>query len=373
MLGTLGRLVDQKSKLEECQSPLRAIRYALTSVFAAATHRDSTLLVPNHHSIREEMLFSEPATFKAVSHALSHGQPVFVMRGTLERMAQFFGIDRAHSIQIMLSNSGLLICFGVVDGQEVVVYAAESPEYEVSIARQLIGNSIGRNAFGSLAPTVLLNNDYRVTVARLPGSPVRVHTMSEGDLQRMIMTGLQPLLRVYANGRDARGGGDQALISTIVKFIDAHPYSHRIAGASERLMRWNGTRPVALPVHGDYWANNLLIANGQVTGIVDWDRARELGCCGFDALTLGFMSYSQWGGLYISDLLSDIWRRPEQWRYPLLCRYCSTVREAFSLTQEDIEGLAILLWLSTLWFKRADISQQWIQAMYKPIFEISGT
>jgi hypothetical protein len=126
-------------------------------------------------------------------------------------------------------------------------------------------------------------------------------------------------------------------------------------------------------VHGDYWANNLLIANGQVTGIVDWDRARELGCCGFDALTLGFMSYSQWGGLYISDLLSDIWRRPEQWRYPLLCRYCSTVREAFSLTQEDIEGLAILLWLSTLWFKRADISQQWIQAMYKPIFEISGT
>jgi hypothetical protein len=317
------------------------------------------------------MLLSEPATLKAIVGALSQGQPVFVMKGTLERMSEFFGIDRAREIRIMLSSSGLLICFGMVAGQEVVVYAAQSPEYKTSLVRQLVGYGIGRRAVGPLAPPVVLNDDYRLIVARLPGSPVRVKAMSEDELQKIMLIGLQPLLRVHANGHAVKGGGDEKLIAAIVKFVDTHPNSSRIVGASNRLMAWDRSRLATLPVHGDYWVNNLLISDGEVTGIVDWDRARESGCCGFDAITLGFMSYSQWSGVHISELLSDIWRPPEEWRYPLLYNYCSIVRKAFALAQEDVEGLAILLWLSTLWFKRADISQEWIDAMYKPIFQTS--
>jgi len=371
MLGSLGRLVEQKSELERCRSPLLVIRHAVTSAFSAAIYRDSTLIVPKHRSVSEEMYLSEPATLRAIAGALSRGEPVFVMKGTLERISQFFGVDRAHYIRIMLSSSGLLVCFGTVGGREVVVYAAGSPIYKISIARQLIGLAIGRECLGSLAPAVLLKDDGRMMVERLPGSPVRVKALSEVELQRVILTGMKPLFGMSRRDRLADGEGDQLLITAILEFISEHPYSHRIAGASERLMKWDRRRVAVVPVHGDYWVNNLLVSGGEVTGVVDWDRARESGCSGFDALTLGFMSYSAWGGVYISDLLSDVWRGPEQWRYPFLKKYCRILQEALSLSQEDIEGLAMLLWLSTLWFKRADTSQEWIDAMYKPIFRVS--
>jgi hypothetical protein len=372
MLGSLGRLVEQRSKLERCQSPLLAIRHALTSAFSAAIYRRSTLLVPSRRSIREEMILSEPATLRAIGNALSRGQPVFVMKGTLERVSQFFGIDRAHNIRIMLSSSGLLVCFGTVGGRAVVVYAAGSPLYNISIARQLIGFGIGRKSVGALAPAVLLKDDGRMMVEHLPGSPIRASALSEVELQRVILVGMEPLTRMSRKGRIAEREGDQQLIAAILEFVAKHPHAHRIEGASERLIAWDRTRVAVVPVHGDYWVNNLLLSGDEVTGIVDWDRARELGCSGFDALNLGFVSYSGWSGVYISDLLSDIWRQPEQWHYPFLQRYCQIVREAFSLTQEDIEGLAMLLWLSTLWFKRADTSQEWIDAMYKPIFRVSN-
>jgi hypothetical protein len=77
-----------------------------------------------------------------------------------------------------------------------------------------------------------------------------------------------------------------------------------------------------------------------------------------------------WGDrVYLSDLLSDIWRPKEQWRHPWLYDYTEVVRQAFSLTQDDVKGVAVLLWMSTLMFNKDNQDQEFINAMYRPIFQ----
>jgi Phosphotransferase enzyme family len=369
MLGTLARMVEEGSKLERCESRSVAVLRTLGGAVSSVGYRDSTVLLPCGRSIRGEMTFSEPATLGAVGKAISRGRPAFVLKGTLQGITDFFRIDPTPQVRIMLANSGLFVCFGSLAGQDVVAYATSLQQYRSSIDHQFAGIGIGRKALGSLAPEVLVKGADRLIVSRLPGCAVRVKNLTESELQNVIMKGLGPLSRIYREDPDARGGGDQSLICSTLNFLRNHPHSARIADACERLSSWDRTRLPAITVHGDYWADNLLLSDDQVSGVVDWDRARELGCVGFDALTLGFMSYAQWGGVYVSDVLSDIWRPKEQWRYPWLHHYTEVVGRAFSLTQGDIQGLAILLWLSTLMFNRDNHNQEFIDAMYRPIYQ----
>jgi hypothetical protein len=81
------------------------------------------------------------------------------------------------------------------------------------------------------------------------------------------------------------------------------------------------------------------------------------------------MSYAMWGRVYLSDVLSDIWRPKEQWRYPWLHEYTETVRKAFSLTHDDVKGLAVFLWMYTLMSNKDNQDQEFINAMYRPIFQ----
>jgi len=183
------------------------------------------------------------------------------------------------------------------------------------------------------------------------------------------MTGLGPLLQIYSESSVRRPEVDQPLIANVLNFLENNPHSARIPGACDYLRQWDRTNVAAVPIHGDYWADNLLLQNDQVSGVVDWDRSRELGCAGYDALTMGFMSYAMWGKVYLSDVLSEIWRPKEQWRYPWLYDYTETIRNAFSLTQDDVKGEAILLWMTTLMFNKDNHDQGFIDAMYRPIFQ----
>jgi hypothetical protein len=370
MLGTLGRMVEQHSALERCQSRPMAVWQTVLGAIAPAVYRDSTVFIPCGRSIRGELRLSQPATSKAVRDSLVHGIPAFVLKGKLQQVTDFFRLDPATEVRVILANSGLFVCFGQLNHQDVVAYATNLPQYRPSIEHQFNGIGIGRKALGSLAPEILLKGVDRMIVSRLPGSPVRIKNLAETALQNAIMTGLGPLLQIYSTSPARRGGGDQALISSTLNFLQNHPRSAKIPGACEYLSNWDRTNLPVVPVHGDYWADNLLLQNDQVSGVVDWDRSRELGCAGFDALTLGFMSYAMWGnGSYLSDLLSDIWRPKEQWRYPWLYDYTEVVRKAFSLTQDDVKGVAVLLWMSTLMFNKDNQDQEFINAMYRPIFQ----
>jgi Phosphotransferase enzyme family len=370
MLGTLGRMVDQGSALERCQSRPMAAWNTLVGAFSAAIHQDTSVFMPCSRSIRGELKLSESASFKAVGNSLSRGIPAFVLKGNLQPVTNFFRLDPTPEIRVILANSGLFVCFGRLDGRDVVAYATNSPQYRCSIEHQFSGIDIGRKTLGSLTPEVIVKAADRMIVSRLPGTPVRIKNLTEDALQSVIMKGLDPLLQIYSTSPRTQGGGDQKLIDSTLSFLKNHPHSARIPGACEYLSTWDRAGLPAVPVHGDYWADNLLLQNDHVSGVVDWDRSREFGCAGFDALTLGFMSYAMWGGVYVSDVLSDIWRPKEQWRYPWLHEYTEVVRKAFSLTEDDVKGVAVLLWMSTLMFNKDNRDQAFINAMYRPIFQI---
>jgi hypothetical protein len=369
MLGTLGRMVQEGSALEKCHSRPMAVWQTMVGALASTSHRNSTVFIPCSRSIRGELQLSEPATFKAVSNSLSHGIPAFVLKGSLQEVTDFFRLDPTHHIRLILANSGLFVCFGSLDGRDVVAYATSFPQYRCSIERHFTGIGIGRKALGSLVPEIISKGADSLIVSRLSGSPVRCKDVTESVLQNAIMKGLVPLLQIYSECSVRRSEVDQSLISNVLDFLEDHPHSARIPGAYDFLRNWDRTNLPAVPIHGDYWADNLLLQNDQVSGIVDWDRSRELGCAGYDALTMGFMSYAMWGKVYLSDVLADIWRPKEQWRYPWLYDYTETVRKAFSLTQDDVRGVAMLLWLSTLMFNKDNQDQGFIDAMYRPIFK----
>ncbi len=370
MLGTLGRMVEQHSALEKCQSPPIAVWHTVVGAISPAVFRDSTVFIPGGRSIRGELRLAQPATSKAVRDSLAHGIPAFVLKGKLQQVTDFFRLDPATEVRVILANSGLFVCFGQLNHQDVVAYATNLPQYRPSIEHQFNGIGLGRKALGSLAPEIILKGVDRMIVSRLPGSPVRIKKLTEPELQSVIMTGLGPLKQIYSTSPARRGNGDQAMISSTLNFLQNHPHVEKIPGACEYLSNWDRTNLPVVPVHGDYWADNLLLQNHQVSGVVDWDRSRELGCLGFDALTLGFMSYAMWADrVYLSDLLSDIWRPKENWRYPWLHDYTEVVRNAFSLTQDDVKGVAVLLWMSTLMFNKDNQDQEFINAMYRPIFQ----
>ncbi len=370
MLGMLGRMVEQRSALEKCQSRPMAVLHTVLGAISPAVYRDSTVFIPCGRSIRGELRLAQPATSKAVRDSLVHGIPAFVLKGKLNQVTDFFRLDPASEVRVILANSGLFVCFGQLNHQDVVAYATNLPQYRRSIEHQFHGIGLGRKVLGSLAPEIILKGVDRMIVSRLPGTPVRIKKLTETELQNVIMTGLGPLLQIFSTSPVRRGGGDQAMIATTLNFLQNHPHVAKIPGACEYLSSWDRSNLPVVPVHGDYWADNLLLQNDQVSGVVDWDRSRELGSLGFDALTLGFMSYAMWADrVYLSDLLSDIWRPKENWRYPWLHEYTETVRTAFSLTQDDVKGVAVLLWMSTLMFNKDNQDQEFINAMYRPIFQ----
>jgi hypothetical protein len=55
-----------------------------------------------------------------------------------------------------------------------------------------------------------------------------------------------------------------------------------IGGAATR---WTGDLPAVL-LHGDMWLNNLLVADGRLTGLIDWDTWHPGGVPGADLLSL---------------------------------------------------------------------------------------
>ncbi len=369
MLGTLGKMVEQNSALERCQSRPMAVWQTMLGALSPTSYRKSTAVIPCSRSIRGELYLSEPATFKGIINSLTHGVPAFVLKGNLQHVTDFFRLDPSHHVRVILANSGLFVCFGSLDGRDVVAYATGFQQYRCSIEQHFAGISIGRKALGSLVPEIISKDVDRMIVSHLPGVPVRCKNLTEPALQNAIMRGLGPLLQMYSEGAARRSDVDQPLITKVLNFLEKNPYADKIPGACEYLRNWDRTNVAAVPIHGDYWADNLLIQDDQVSGVVDWDRSREFGCAGYDALTMGFMSYAMWGKVYLSDVLADIWLPKEQWRYPWLYDYTETVRSAFSLTQDDLKGVAMLLWMSTLMFNKDNHDQGFIDAMYRPVFQ----
>jgi hypothetical protein len=74
--------------------------------------------------------------------------------------------------------------------------------------------------------------------------------------------------------------------------------------------RWTADSPSVL-THGDMWLNNVLVADGHLSGVFDWDGWHPAGVPGTDLLNLLAAEKRTWTRRDIGPLLiSDYWRSP---------------------------------------------------------------
>jgi aminoglycoside phosphotransferase len=78
----------------------------------------------------------------------------------------------------------------------------------------------------------------------------------DGDLASMLDGAIPEIARRY--------GDDRATAADL----------HRLAGIRDRLA---GHRVARAMLHGDFWPGNLLMADGRVCGVIDWESARRDG------------------------------------------------------------------------------------------------
>uniref|UniRef100_UPI001F225BE3 phosphotransferase n=1 Tax=Falsiroseomonas oryziterrae TaxID=2911368 RepID=UPI001F225BE3 len=175
----------------------------------------------------------------------------------------------------------------------------------------------------------------------------RGRILPEAELRAHVAAAMAPLMRLHAQARRVPDGPDHALIfRDLPVCLDRHPALAAPLGPALRaLQRWPARSDLgAVLVHGDYWLGNLLFdAEGAVCGIVDWERCRQDGCAGLDALHLAAASYGVWRARPLALVFEEIWTR--RWSSPFLQEHVAAVTAAIALSEKDVTRLAVLLWL----------------------------
>jgi aminoglycoside phosphotransferase len=305
--------------------------------------RENVAIFPNNLDIAPDgTLFTEKATiYDVLIGSIRRRRPVFVFPGTMASLCQYFGIDHDRVLSLQCSSSGLAICFGHLRGRDVVVHATMNGDAKW-LARQAEGAKIATKTIGKLCPAVIEINATHLIATRLPGHPT-TWNITERELQDAICAALEPLKKIFNSG-DWNGHPDDELIDDLQAYVMQSSRQAELQPALDIVKRWDRTHVKSVLVHGDYWLNNILFSEGQVSGVVDWDRLRVSGSAGIDALHLAFMSYAVWSGIPVSELLTGVCTG--HMHFPWLLSYCASVREAFGLNADDLKCLAILLWLS---------------------------
>jgi hypothetical protein len=87
-------------------------------------------------------------------------------------------------------------------------------------------------------------------------------------------------------------------------------HAHALETVSAAVERWSAGMPSVL-VHGDLWLNNLLVVDGRLSGVFDWDTWHRAGIPGADLLNLLAADERTRSQRDIGPLLvSDFWASP---------------------------------------------------------------
>jgi hypothetical protein len=136
---------------------------------------------------------------------------------------------------------------------------------------------------------------------RLPGGhTARLTTDLLGEISEV-------LLRLPEDRRSPTATDDH--IADACRAFPQHAEALAAAGAAVR--RWSAAMPSVL-VHGDLWLNNVLVADGHLSGIFDWDTWHPAGLPGSDLLNLLAAEERTSSRRDIGQLLiDDHWRSAE--------------------------------------------------------------
>lgn len=323
------------------------------------------VLLPNVDVNGEVLLKRNPGLFELSIRSLARGRPAFVLRGSLDGVCHYFGVDDHHAIPVRITTNGLVLLFGTKNGKSVAVHAALSPDQTALIHHLHVGASLGFEVLPEYAPRIIETAAHRIAVERIQGHSLMPWGASEEELQEAILAALEPLKTLHYR-RNPLQTPDEQYVGLLRGFVGRHKYRNELSAALQILEGWDRSAVGSVAVHGDYWLNNVLGLENRVTGIVDWDRARRNGCPGFDALHLGFMSYAMWGDKYVSELLSSLWTN--EWPYPWLAHYTKLIRDTFMMNMSDIRALGSMLWLS-YFYHHANLEPrvEWHRRMVEPV------
>ena len=87
-------------------------------------------------------------------------------------------------------------------------------------------------------------------------------------------------------------------------------HADALEGVSNSVERWSAGMPSVL-VHGDLWLNNMLVVDGRLSGLFDWDTWHPAGIPGADLLNLLAADERTRSQRDIGPLLvSDFWASP---------------------------------------------------------------
>jgi hypothetical protein len=351
---------------QECPSHIGALKYVASGSLCAALPLSRVAVMPHKLDLSCDIVLREqPGLSEILVDSLRKKRPVFVLRGTLSHVCDYFGLDSTSTVTIRITATGLIVAFGTYQGTPVAAHAAVSEDCKGLIKQLCKGAHIGASALPELVPNVLAHNETRLLSKRIPGVSPMPWNRPEAQLREAIDKGLKPL-EVLLERTGKRDVPDRNFLEALQKFSSDHRRRGDLEMGLALLQNWGSWPGIpSVTVHGDYWLNNFIGSDGEIRGIIDWDRARLNGSAAFDALHLGFMSYAMWSDIYVSELLGSPWT--DQWPYAWLRSYCSRIREIFGLSQNDLRRVAALLWLSYFYHGSKSPTPEWEKRMIDPV------
>jgi hypothetical protein len=265
------------------------------------------------------------------------------------------GIDPANDLTVFLIINTLILFLAHRNGRPVVVHLATFPNAQKVIDLHRRGLEVAGcdklpQSVRGLVPELIAFSErdgYSIlTQTRLPGEPL-ILCASDVDFYAMMDRALQPLLEFRATATHYVEGADAELLFKQFPLLPERwpEFSNILIPLISRLQTWQKERDmVPILTHGDYWIRNILFdrVSRQVTGIVDWERARLNGIPGFDALHLLMTSLTE-PNSDICDYLEQTWTG--NWESEPAAEYVQRVQDAYGLTPEDIAHLGVFLYL----------------------------
>ncbi len=298
--------------------------------------------------------------FDLLKHTLNR-TPFLVVKmrdpeNDLQRVIRSFsaGLNRIDGI-----NSTLIFSSVWKNGEPVIVHISFTEAGRCAVKHHVIGLNCSRSAFERAGIKELIADkiycqdadDFTVLVQRqIEGQPQRIRELKESELFAYLDACVTPLEKLYKNASESKSDSDVVFVTErISEIIDKDPQVGKLlAPILDFLRLWDQQKKFkSVLVHGDYKPGNILLdSRNEVVGIIDWEVCREYGMPGYDAMNLGVLTCAQFSGKSVFEALCEFWDRGNN--RSCLTNFAETVRDRYSLSEEDIFFISVLVWLEQL-------------------------
>ena len=271
-------------------------------------------------------------------------------------------VDPSVTIGGIIGQNTVLVMFALTHRQRIVIHVPTSDDGEEVVRRHFEGLKRARNELDDMPVCQLIpipltcrhfGNRRYLTQTRMSGVMTDIANADSHLFESRIDSAIHESIGFIRKDSKKKLIADQDFINTAISRItDFVPdrYAQHIGQGVSLVQNWaeRSRLPVAT-VHGDYWIGNILYKENtsEICGIVDWEWCRSDGLPLVDTLQLIVMSHARRRKVEFSSLLCQIWLPAE--RDEWLEQYLGRISQVASISRRDIEYIAIVLWLETIW------------------------